>query len=179
MQVEQIHIPDGQFGTQITIDQKEVIVEHKTLGCFKSITGSAKEEIKYLKTNSNILGNHILRATLTHYQVYLAYNIIYLPSLKYGLPLTFLSFQQIEGIHRFAVDIFLSSMGYYRSTPRALVYRPVELGGFGVRHLYTEMQGMKLDMMVSHVRENTQFGKAFQINLNYLQLMSGITKPIL
>jgi hypothetical protein len=177
--VEQIHIPDGQFGTLITIDQKEVIVEHKTLGCYKSITGNAKEEIKYLKTNSDILGNRISRATLTHYQVYLAYNTVFLPSLKYGLPSTSLSFKQIEGIHRFAVNKFLSGMGYDRSTPRALVYRPVEFGGFGVRHLYTEILGMKLDSVVSHLRANTQFGKAFQINLNYLQLTSGTTEPIL
>jgi hypothetical protein len=32
MEVEQIRLPDGQFGTLIAIDQKEVIVEHKTLG---------------------------------------------------------------------------------------------------------------------------------------------------
>jgi hypothetical protein len=31
-EVEQIQIPDGQFGALITIDQKEVITEHKTLG---------------------------------------------------------------------------------------------------------------------------------------------------
>jgi hypothetical protein len=68
---KQIQIPDGQMGTNIAIEQKEVITEHKTLGCFKSITGNAKEKIKYLKTNSNILENRISRAQLTHYQFYL------------------------------------------------------------------------------------------------------------
>jgi hypothetical protein len=149
------------------------------LGCFKSITGNAKEEIKYLKTNSDILGNLIARAQLTHYQVYLAYNIVYLPSLKYGLPSTSLSFQQIDDIHRFAVDKFISGMGYDRSTPCALVYGLAEFGGFGIRHLYTEMLGMKLDTVISHLQANTQFGKAFRINVNYLQLTAGITEPIL
>jgi hypothetical protein len=56
-EVAQISIPDSQFGELIAIDQKEVITEHKTLGCFKSITGNERQEIKYLKTSSNILGN--------------------------------------------------------------------------------------------------------------------------
>jgi hypothetical protein len=70
-------------------------------------------------------------------------------------------------------------MGYDWSTPRALVYGPTEFGGFGVRQLYTEMLGMKLDTVVSYLRADTQFGKAFRINLNYLQLTAGITEPIL
>jgi hypothetical protein len=70
-------------------------------------------------------------------------------------------------------------MGYDRSTPRALIYGPSEFGGFGIRHLYTEMLGMKLDTVVSHLRADTQLGRAFRINLNYLQLTAGITEPML
>jgi hypothetical protein len=177
--LDQIHISDSSSSTLTAIEQKEMTTEHKTLGCFKSITGTAKAEMKYLKTNIDIVGNRILRAPLTHYHVYLAYNIVFLPSLKYGLPSTTLSFRQIEDIHKYAVDKFLSGMGYDRSTPRALIYSPSEFGGFGIRHLYTEMLGMKLDTVVSHLRAETQFGKAFRINLNYLQLTAGISEPIL
>jgi hypothetical protein len=177
--VDQIQINDASSTSPIAIEQKEVITEHKTLGCFKSIIGIASEEMKYLKTNSDILGNQILRASLTRYQVYLSYNIVYLPSLKYGLPSTSLSFCQIDDIHKFAVDKFLSGMGYDPSTPRALIYGPSEFGGFGIRHLYTEMVGMKLDTVVSHLRADTQLGKAFRINLNYLQLTAGILEPVL
>jgi hypothetical protein len=120
-----------------------------------------------------------MRAQLTHYQVYLVYNIVYLPSLKYGLPSTSQSFQQIDDIHRYAIDKSLSRMGYNQSTPRALVYGPTEFGGFGVRYLYTEMLGMKLYTVVSHLWADTQLGKSFRINLNYLQLTAVITEPIL
>jgi hypothetical protein len=77
------------------------------------------------------------------------------------------------------VDKFLSGMGYDRSIPRALIYGPSEFGGFGIRHLYTEMLGMKIDTVVNHVRADTQLGKAFRTNLNYLQSTAGITAPIL
>jgi hypothetical protein len=76
---------------------------------------------------------------LTHKQATLAYNLVYIPSLKYGLPVTSLSFQQIDEIHRYVVDKFLSAMGNDHSMHRSLIYGPTEYGGFGVRHLYTEM----------------------------------------
>jgi hypothetical protein len=82
---------------------------------------------------------------LTHKQGTLAYNLVYISSLKYGLPSTSLSYDQINKIHRYAVDKFLSVMGIDHSTHRALIYGPTEYGGFGVRHLYTEMMGMKLE----------------------------------
>jgi hypothetical protein len=120
--LNQVHIPDCSLATPIAIKQKEVIVEHKTLGCFKSVLGIASTEIKYLKTNSDILGNPILCESLTQYQVYPAYNIVNLPSLKYGFPFTSLSFHQIDDIHKYAVGKYLSGMGYARSIPRVLIY---------------------------------------------------------
>jgi hypothetical protein len=116
---------------------------------------------------------------LTQYQVHLSYNIVYLPSLKYGLPSTSLSFKQTDNKHKFAVDKFLSGMDYDRSTARALIYGPPEFRGFGIRHLYTEMLGMNLDTVVSHLCADTQLGKAFRINLNYFQLTAVTTEPIL
>jgi hypothetical protein len=77
------------------------------------------------------------------------------------------------------VDKFISGMGYDRSTPRALIYGPTEFGGFGIHHLYTEMLGMKLDTVVSHLWANTKLGKAFRINLNYLRLRPGVAEPVL
>jgi hypothetical protein len=44
--VDQITIPDMLSSIPIAIEQKDVITEHKTLGCFKSITGTAKIEME-------------------------------------------------------------------------------------------------------------------------------------
>jgi hypothetical protein len=63
-------------------------------------------------------------------------------------------------------------MGIDRSTHRALIYGPSEYGGFGVRHLYTEMMGMKLDTIISHLRAGTQLGTLLLITItiyNYTQ----------
>jgi hypothetical protein len=42
-------------------------------------------------------------------------------------------------------------MGYDHSTPRDLIFGPEEFGGFYIRHLLTEMMGMKLDSIISDI----------------------------
>jgi hypothetical protein len=54
----------------------------------------------------------------------------------------------------------------------------MEYGGFGVRHIYTEMMGMKLETVISHIRAGSQLGSSFIININYTQLHTGIGTPI-
>jgi hypothetical protein len=115
---------------------------------------------------------------LTHKQATLANNLVYIPLLKYGLPATLLSSQQIDEIHRVAVDKFLSEMGIDHSTHQSLIYGPTEYGGFGVHHLYTEMMGMKLETVISHLRAGTELGTAIIININYIQSLAGIGTPI-
>jgi hypothetical protein len=70
-------------------------------------------------------------------------------------------------------------MGIDHSTHRALIYGPSEYGGFGVRHLYTEMMGMKLETIISHIRSESQLGTRFIINMNYIQPLAGTGTHIL
>jgi hypothetical protein len=136
---------DGSRGSDVT-------EAHKTLGCYKCIIRNEDAEIHYLKTRSDLLAYMIKNHHLTHKQATLAYNLVYISSLKYGLPSTSVSYNQITKLHRYAVDKFIAAMGIDHSTHRALIYGPTEYGGFGVRHLYTEMMGMKLETVIGHIR---------------------------
>jgi hypothetical protein len=102
-----------------------------------------------------MLWNMIKNYRLTNKQGTLAYNLVYIALLKYGLPSTSQSYEQIDKIHRYRVDKFISAMGIDHSTHRALIYGPSEYGRFGVRHLYTEMMGMKLETLISHLWAGT------------------------
>jgi hypothetical protein len=115
---------------------------------------------------------------LTNKQAKLAYNLVYIASLKYGLPSTSLSYNQITAIQRYAADKFISAMGIDHSTHRALIYGPSEYGGFGIRHLYTEMMGMKLKTAISHIRAGSQLGISMIISINFIQLHAGTGTPL-
>jgi hypothetical protein len=76
------------------------------------------------------------------------------------------------------VDKFISAMGIDHSTHQALIYGPSEYGGFGVRHLYTEMMGMKLETLISHLRAGTKQSIFFITNINHIQLHTGIGEHV-
>jgi hypothetical protein len=40
------------------------------------------------------------------------------------------------------------------------------------------MMGLKLESIIAHIRADTTLGKSFRININYLQLLSGLEEPI-
>jgi hypothetical protein len=124
---------------------------HKTLGCHKCILRNYQAEIACLKTRSNQLANMIKSYKLTRKQATWAYNLVYISPLKYRLPSKSLCYKQITEIHCFKVNKFISAMGIDHSTHRSLIYGPTEYGGFGVRHLYTEMMGMTLETVISHL----------------------------
>jgi hypothetical protein len=149
--VSQISIPHTERNIEVFIQQKETNEAHKTLGCYKCIIRNEDTAIIYLTTRRNVLANMIKNYSLTNRQATLAYNLVYISLLKYGLPSNSLSYQQITKIHFYAVDKFKSAIGIGHNTHRALIYGSTEYGGFGVQHLYPEMMGMKKEIVISHI----------------------------
>jgi hypothetical protein len=108
----------------------------------------------------------------------MAYKTIYIPSMRYGLPSCSLSCDEIDKIQRYTLDKFLPFMGYEHGSPRALIHGPQEMGGCDIPHLYTEMMGLKIESIIAHIRADTTLGKSFRININYLQVLSGLEQHI-
>lgn len=69
-------------------------------------------------------------------------------------------------------------MGFEHGSKRTLIHGLSEMGGANIPHMYTEMMGMKLECFIAHIHADTVLGKSFRINLNYIQLLSGIDTPI-
>jgi hypothetical protein len=133
---------------------------------------------KYLKNKANRYAIQAKNAKFTRKQARMAYNAMFIPSLRYGLPSCSISKKDIEVIQKYPVKQFLSAMGYDCKFPRAIVFAHQDFGGLNIPHLYTEMMGLKLECLLSNVRANTELGKAFMININIIQLISGLSSPI-
>lgn len=175
---KQIYISDGIDNDETIIQQKEVSKAHKTLGCYKAINGNEIDQVKYLKERSDKFGYSLKNASLTRKQAKMAYKMVYIPSLKYGLPACSLKPKQIDNIQNFTIDKFLLFMGFEHGSKQFLIHGPSEMGGANIPHLYTEMMGMKLEAFISHIRAKTVLGQSFTNNLNYIQLIAGIEEPI-
>jgi hypothetical protein len=105
---------------------------------------------------------------ITHKQATFAYNLVYVSSLKYGLPSTLLSSKQITELQLYAVDKFISAMGIDHSTHRALIYGPTEYRGLGIQHLYTEMMGLKIETLINYIRAGSKLGILFIEDISYV-----------
>jgi DNA mismatch repair ATPase MutS len=175
---QQIAILDGTTNREIKIHQKEINEYHSTLGCKKTMTGCNKGQQITLKQKSDNIGIKVKNCGFNRRQGWMALNGCYMSSLKYSLPAMSFTRKEIDEIQKFTIDKFLSVIGYDHSTHRSIVFGPKEFGGLGIRHLFTEMMEMKINAVMSHIRANSRLGQAFRINIDYLQLTSGQTKPI-
>jgi hypothetical protein len=58
--------------TSIIIEQKEVDIAHKILGCFNAMDGNENEQNKYLKDKSSQFGRRLYNTSLTRKQAHVA-----------------------------------------------------------------------------------------------------------
>jgi hypothetical protein len=70
-------------------------------------------------------------------------------------------------------------MGYNRNTARAVVYGPAKHGGIGIKHLYAEQSIAQITALLQHTRLNSPLGRTMFINLECVQMIAGIQKPVL
>ena len=63
--------------------------------------------------------------------------------------------------------------------PRNVVFGPSELGGFEWDNFHSLKCTEQIKVVLGHLRQNTKLGKLIRINIETVQLLSGISTPIL
>ena len=117
-------------------------------------------------------------AKMTRHQGRLAYNMISIPTITYSLAACTFSKTQLEQIQAPALYTFLPAMGWNRTTSRAIIHGPEELGGINIPPLYAIHGASKIISMLTNIQAKTELGKLFVINTNWLQLVSGHEQQI-
>ena len=98
--VAPISIPKTNSEELVEIAQKEPTEAHKTLGCFKTISGCEREQIKYLQEKADKFSLQAKHSTMTRKQARFAYKCKYFSSMRYGLPSCSLEKSSIEKIQQ-------------------------------------------------------------------------------
>jgi hypothetical protein len=110
-QCKQISIQNTSGEGTTFIIQKEVCESHTTLGCKKAIEGNEENQIEALSTCSRQFGLGIKNSRLDRREGILAYNCIYMSSIKYCLLTTSLSKKTLSKIQSFPVKNFYQLWG--------------------------------------------------------------------
>jgi hypothetical protein len=108
----------------------------------------------------------------------MAYNSNYLPAMLYSLMAMNIDEDELYEVQKRALFKFLQLTGFEGRFPRAAVFASVRQGGLGMRQLYVESLCSKIECVISHLNSNSSLGKNMKINLIWIQLITGIEKPL-
>jgi hypothetical protein len=172
-----IQMPNEKNPTVIT--QKETHQSHKTLGTYKCVFGKELEQFNQLLHKSNKIAKQISQGQLNNRQAKLAYSCCYIPSMVYSLAAVSLSSKQLDQIQQKATTQLTRASGYDKSFPKSGVHGPTAFGGLGFQTLYVESNVNKIESILCHTNKSTTLGATIQMNLNWIQLHTGLKKPFL
>ena len=171
-----IHDPDNEHPIEIT--SREPNHAHKTLGVFKTLTGCEQIQLEYIKAKSDNLASLVQGSQMTREQAWTSYHMIYKPTIHYSFSACSFREDQTAGIHKKALQAFLPRMEIAVTFPRAVVHGSFLYGGINIPTLYSELCASKLTSLITHIKAQSGLGKLFILNINTIQLLTGLTKQV-
>jgi hypothetical protein len=111
----QITIQDGPSKSEIIFHQKETLEIHMTLGCDKNMIHDCSKHKHKLKNKCDRIGINIKNSKFNRKQGWMSLNGSFIPSIKYSLPAMSFPRDEIDKIHKFTFNKFLSNLGYDHS----------------------------------------------------------------
>jgi hypothetical protein len=143
----------------------------KLLGVMKNPLGNQQDEIKRLKQKkATTWPNEITGADAR-----LAYEVFYIPAVRYSLNITAINQIDMETIQSKAVMAFLAAQGYNRHMPREVVFAPTRYQGLSMRHLYDIQGSDSTRLLLQEVNQHHSMTQNLLLELlDTIQLESGI-----
>jgi hypothetical protein len=141
--------------------------------------GKEENHIQYLTTKSDNLALLTMSCQFNKRQTRRVFNSCYVPALTYRLTAVSLSSNQLDKIQQKVTTAYLRGSGFEMHFPRKLVYSPVKLGELDFNQIYVESSCNKIATLLCHVNYQLSLGKIMETILNWRQLHSGLSLPIL
>jgi hypothetical protein len=168
-----ITITSRATGRTSGVKRKAVEEGHRTLGFHMSGDGKRKAHKKVMIDKVLLYSNVLRNSNIWRGESVVAYNSLYMPSLRYGVPATTLTKEECEDIQRPVVNDILPKMGIARSGPRKVVFRTKQYGGLGLTHLAALKGNSRLQYLLGHLRCGDTTCELMQMLLEYTQLECG------
>jgi hypothetical protein len=82
------------------------------LGVMKNLVGDQQDEIKCLKNKNDTIARRVNSNRISHVDARIAYEVFYLPAVRYLLNITSINQIDLETIQSKAVMAFLAAQGF-------------------------------------------------------------------
>jgi len=128
------------------------------LGVNISMNGNHKAEEHILIKHCHLFQKVFSQCPLTRAEVEVTYKTIFLLTITYPFPATFLSKTILEKAQSLTMPLILSKLSYNQNMPKSVVYTPTSHGRLGLCHLHTEQGLQKILQTMKHIRARTSLG---------------------
>jgi hypothetical protein len=175
----QITITDSETNCPVKVGYIKPEKAYKLLGVQIAMNGDMKAQENVLQEKCEQMTSVFSQCPLSPPDVLQGYNSVFLPSIKYPLPATSITWEKLEKMQSLVINSVLPKLGFNRHFPRAVVYAPEHYGGIGTQHIAVEQGLSHVTAFLSHVRANTTLGQSLMILLESFQNVSGMLTPVL
>ena len=174
-----LSIVESETGTLIEIPRQRGSDTNKRLGVISSCDATWADQFKQLNQTAISFRDKVKRAKIGRVAGYHAYHSMWIAKIRYSAPVIGFSTRQMKLIQQRVIGPCLSSAGYCKTMPRAVVFGPTGYGGMdwdnhGVITIYE-----KLKMLIGSIRLQDTVGQLLGIHLSWIQLIMGKSTPLL
>ena len=151
----------------------------KGLGVHMNFHGTFEHHAKTMRFKFDELARRLQRSAMstTLSQVY--YNTFYLPSVRYSLPVTSMTEQELHRSQSLMTATILNKLGYNRHYPHAVAFAPRKVFGCGLVDLRIEQGLCQIQAFLDYVGTDHKVGNVIIISLRHLQVEAGVSFDIL
>jgi hypothetical protein len=107
------------------------------------------------------------------------YLTMYLPAVKYSLPVTTMTMKELHSIQSLMTSVTLNKFGYNRNYPDAVAFALIRLFGCGMCDLRIEQGLAQINALIDYTGTGHKIGDVMAISLRSLQVEAGILSDIL
>ena len=176
---KELFLTESETGELIMIPRKTGHAAEKRLGIISTCNSSWTAEFKHWISYSTEFGDRLIRSRLGWRAGYLAYHSIWLAKFRYSAPSVGFTPNQLNKIQQKIIGPCLSVGGYCNRLPRAVVFGTNEYGGLNWTNLKVVFLYEKLKMLIGSIRLNDKIGQMIRYQLTWLQLVAGVSTPLL
>ena len=151
----------------------------RILGVHLSPNGDFSTQLQILRTKANNFAIRLRSPKLTATDIATFHRTTYAPSMRYVLPAMAIDEEELATVQTQVLQAMLNKLGYSRTTPIEIRHGPSTMGGLDLYDLRTEVGICQLKYFRDSVYSNTEAGKLMLINVQYMQLESGLSQPLL
>jgi hypothetical protein len=174
-----VTLTDCTTGEAVPLPTIDPEVGTRTLGVRVAPSGSWQTEYQHRLKQAQELAKLIVVSQFSRDMADIALRRVIMPAVEYPLGTASFNQRQCESIQQPIIRASLGKMGYPRNFPRVIVFGPKELGGLGIRSVWTERCIQHISIAVGHLRQPGRVGDMILCNLRWQQRLAGVSFHLL